>query len=515
MLGCPVHQKPEVLTEFLLSLKELKQNSYKLTFYFIDDNRDEQSSLLLKEFNKEVDHCLVENSKRHDEYQQTERHHIWNDHLVWKVAGFKNKMIEYALEQNFDYLFLIDSDLIIHPNTVEQLIEQNKPIISTIFWTKWEPELEPLPQVWLKDTYTLYDEKKGENLSENEKIERQQLFIDQLKQPGLYEVGGLGACTLISKEALSKGVNFNEIRNVSFWGEDRHFCIRAHALGLPLYVDTHFPAYHIYRVGDLDGVKAYKELHLQSTHDNKESKKVSFPYMNSKHHRPLTLSMIVKNEADRYLKQVLNHHRQYIDQAVIIDDGSNDGTEDIIREVLRGIPLKLIKNNISQFHNEVKLRKQQWYETIKSNPGWILNLDADECFENKFSEEIDQLLSQDMVDVYGFRLYDFWDETHYREDRYWQAHAYYRPFLLRYRPEFQYKWHHTPQHCGRFPYNITELPTAHSSLRLKHYGWSRQKDRVKKYLRYLMLDPDAIYGWKEQYQSILDDSPHLIEFKEE
>ena len=30
------------------------------------------------------------------------------------------------------------------------------------------------------------------------------------------------------------------------FGEDRHFCIRAAALGLSLYVDTHYPAYHIY-----------------------------------------------------------------------------------------------------------------------------------------------------------------------------------------------------------------------------------------------------------------------------
>ena len=78
-----------------------------------------------------------------------------------------------------------------------------------------------------------------------------------LKIPGLYEVGGLGACTLISKKALTKDLSFKCIPNISFWGEDRHFCIRAQVYGLKLYVDTVYPAYHIYRESYLSGVNNY------------------------------------------------------------------------------------------------------------------------------------------------------------------------------------------------------------------------------------------------------------------
>lgn len=73
-----------------------------------------------------------------------------------------------------------------------------------------------------------------------------------MQQPGIYEVGGLGACTLISSSALSSGISYDRVRNISYWGEDRHFCIRAAALGFPLFVDTHFPALHLYRDSDLD-----------------------------------------------------------------------------------------------------------------------------------------------------------------------------------------------------------------------------------------------------------------------
>ena len=80
----------------------------------------------------------------------------------------------------------------------------------------------------------------------------------QYTNPGTYEVGGLGACTLISNKALKAGVNFSRMHNLTFWGEDRHFCLRAVSLGFPLYADTRYPAYHIYRESALTGVGEFK-----------------------------------------------------------------------------------------------------------------------------------------------------------------------------------------------------------------------------------------------------------------
>lgn len=229
----------------------------------------------------------------------------------------------------------------------------------------------------------------------------------------------------------------------------------------------------------------------------------------------ITLSMVVRNEEKRYLQRVLEKARFYINEAVIIDDASTDRSAEICKEILQGIPLLLIKNTVSKFGNEVSLRKQQWQETIQTHPEWILNLDADEMFENKFKTEIKNLVSMPDTDGYCFRLYDFWSETHYRSDRYWCAHHFYKwLFLIRYQPQqTPYYWGETPQHCGRFPIlNLQKI--RRSNLRIKHYGWAREEDRIAKYNRYKKLDPEAKYGWKEQYESILGPNPNLIPWME-
>lgn len=228
----------------------------------------------------------------------------------------------------------------------------------------------------------------------------------------------------------------------------------------------------------------------------------------------LTLSMIVKNETGRYLERVLQSAREYITDAVIIDDGSTDGTVALCHELLSGIPHKIVENEESRFHSEWKLRRQQWTETIRTDPDWILFLDADEIFEEDFRTGVRELMEDRSNSVWLFRLYDFWDEEHYREDGLWQAHKIYRPFMLRYEKDVHYTFHETDQHCGRMPANVFELNHRLSRYRLRHYGWAKESDRADKFRRYMELDPTGKYGSLPQYLSILDQNPRLIQWEE-
>jgi len=259
LLGSPIRQKTEILRNFLLSIKELTVGTMlDVDYFFIDDNLEDDSSRLLVDFAEAFPNTILIKAQDARPYVCDESTHVWEEGLIWKVAKFKNRIIEKALNDDYDYLFLVDSDLVLHPKTLEHLVSLKKDIVSEIFWTKWEPGFPELPQVWMSDQYNLYKSLKGESLTQKEILKRVQIFINQLKVPGIYSVGGLGACTLISRKALHSGVNFNEIYNISLIGEDRHFCIRAVALGFELFVDTHYQAYHIYRVSEIEGLNEYK-----------------------------------------------------------------------------------------------------------------------------------------------------------------------------------------------------------------------------------------------------------------
>ncbi len=263
LLGSPIRQKPLILQEFLQSLDRLEKVNYTIDYFFIEGNDHPESKKLLADFAKDKgSRCLLFSES--EAMLKTacicnESTHYWREDIIWKIASFKDQMIQKAKEEKYNYLFLVDSDLVLHPHTLEQLILAKKDIITNNFWTKWTPDSPPLPQVWVSDHYTLFHHEINEQLTQEEIHKRTLDFLQMLQKPGVYEVGGLGACTLISQEALNRGVSFARIKNLTFWGEDRHFCIRAAALGLTLHADTHYPAYHIYRESELAGVEEFKK----------------------------------------------------------------------------------------------------------------------------------------------------------------------------------------------------------------------------------------------------------------
>jgi GT2 family glycosyltransferase len=240
LVGSPIRQTPEVLLRFLASLERLTHASFEISFVFVDDNTDPASSELLTEFASmysESVRILPAVGEVDGGYVRDNGTHQWPNGATWKVAAFKDKILH---DSETDYVFLIDSDVLVHPDTIETLLADQKDVVSMVYWTSWQPNTTPMPQVWESGHYDMSAE-----------------FMEQLRTPGVYEVGGLGACTLISRAAIQAGASFREIKNLGLWGEDRHFCVRAVVLGISLFVDTKQPAYHVYRDSDLPGADRF------------------------------------------------------------------------------------------------------------------------------------------------------------------------------------------------------------------------------------------------------------------
>lgn len=257
LVGSPIRQKSNILKEFLLGLEEAEKGQNQVAYFFVDDNTETESSDLLKVFAEKNDVIIKKGSELYDADAHYDGH-VWHATNLAKVTVYKNEMISYCINNGFDYLFLIDSDIVIDKKALLQLLSDNVDIVSNVFWSQWQRNGILTPQCfWIPDIYTQY---KAFNVpmtfEEAHKIRMD--MVEKLKNPGLYKVDGLGACTMISRHALEMGVSFKEIPNLAIPGEDRPFCIRAGALGIDLYMDSVYPAYHINKEIYLDRVDEFK-----------------------------------------------------------------------------------------------------------------------------------------------------------------------------------------------------------------------------------------------------------------
>ena len=87
----------------------------------------------------------------------------------------------------------------------------------------------------------------------------------------------------------------------------------------------------------------------------------------------VVLNMIVKNEAP-VIARCLASVKPWIDHWVIVDTGSTDGTQDIVREFMQGVPGTLHERPWKNFaHN-----RNEALELARPYGGYLLFIDADE-----------------------------------------------------------------------------------------------------------------------------------------
>ena len=214
LIAAPLRQELHIFREYQRGLDELKiPEGVTVDRFFVVNDCPE----VIPEIKGDYVVCDTK-----DVYERRENDHYWTHENLGKMHLLRNLTCERALKGGYDYLFSVDTDLVLHPDTLTELLAAGKDIVSELFWTNgW-------CNAWM------YDQSAG--------------MDPHWVTPGLYQVGMTGACILISRRVLEAGVDYSAIPciNKALWGEDRHFCIRAACAGFTLWTDSHCPPEHLY-----------------------------------------------------------------------------------------------------------------------------------------------------------------------------------------------------------------------------------------------------------------------------
>jgi len=166
--------------------------------------------------------------------------YTWLSHL-------RNKILKKCIKLNCDYLFSVDTDILIKKDLLNRLLEHKKHIVSALIYNGYlyMPKNAPIDYNPIKNAYKypnimrnlpIKDDKFNiYNRIRYEHIVNYNVEYPEKNEHGkLLEVDYTGACILISKNVCEKAeYNVNEVI-----GEDEPFCFSAKESGFKIYCDV-------------------------------------------------------------------------------------------------------------------------------------------------------------------------------------------------------------------------------------------------------------------------------------
>jgi len=205
-------------------------------------------------------------------------------------------------------------------------------------------------------------------------------------------------------------------------------------------------------------------------------------------------ALLARNEADRYLEEVLENANEYCDELIVVDDNSEDNTRDVCSKWARVHHYQNGSGGEFWGADETNLRRLLW--ELASDAGgkdsWIYVFDADQLLTGITPLGLRTLCRTSNLNSWAFPLYDCWDshDTH-RTDTFWAAWAHPRVWLARAIPVagFQPDWG-TPKgiHSGHIPHNYPlKAGLAPYPAAIQHLGYIKESDRAAKAQKYLDL----------------------------
>jgi hypothetical protein len=220
--------------------------------------------------------------------------------------------------------------------------------------------------------------------------------------------------------------------------------------------------------------------------------------------RTRLLALVAVRDGTRHLPGFLRNVAPQVDGIIALDDGSSDGTPDLLAQ--HDAVIELLQNAPDRpSWDEVGNHRALVAAALRHGAEWILCVDADERLEREFRARAERVISRGRLlglSAYALRLRELWDHpSQYRVDGIWGRKIVARFFRARADHEFDAKALHGSKaplqgrFRGRFP---------RADLTIYHLGMLRPEDREARRARYEQADPDR--RWQRIGYEYLTDS---------
>jgi len=242
LVACPTYIGMEYcLDRFVNSIKEIDYDNYDILI--IDNSEEEEYFDELSKI-KEI-FCLRDKTSEKNPRQ--------------KIVDSRNKIIDYALENKYDYILMMDQDVIPPKEIITELLKDNQNLVSGLYFNYFNSsgKLKILPVAWACITPEEFEEIKKKvkfpSLIKSNTDLRRHLTQEEVESNKTLQVLIPSAgCLLIKKEVFEK-VRYNllNLQELGFTDntvkttDDIGFILDAEKKGFKSYCNTRIKCEHL------------------------------------------------------------------------------------------------------------------------------------------------------------------------------------------------------------------------------------------------------------------------------
>ena len=225
MIGAPVHQRAWILPVYLRHLENLDYPPEQISLGFVVNDSTDSSLAILEEWKQREGprYGRVEIVVKNLGFPQDVRSNRHRDRIFTRLAQVRNALL--SLAQKEDYLFSVDTDILVGPDTLSRFLANDKDYCSALIFNDRQQRFPNIMKLTGSGQLTHYRDFPANSL---------------------FPVAVTGAVFMAPNQVITQCRYSHHPQ-----GEDVAFCMEARARGFEIWCDSRIRPRHVMYREDL------------------------------------------------------------------------------------------------------------------------------------------------------------------------------------------------------------------------------------------------------------------------